>query len=195
MQTKMKTRTMLGGAAVFLLVALLPACRKSRVVIPASISTSPAPAAAARAIAPGDFVTNDEGTWEYESEEGVVRLTVSLRGPGNRWGALSWGLESSGQSCGETVALLNPNDPWFVYLEGPRSVWVYDGQETVYRVILNPDGSSTQSMARGTIEFRFAPGTAAPQAVLDRLPKNMQGLFQVAPPPPPPPPKKVRPSI
>lgn len=185
----MRVRIVVAAGVAGMLAVFLPACRKSSVrSTVVSVPTAPAVPAPV-AIAPGEFATK-EGAWEYESAEGVTKLTVDLGGR-----VLKWVLESSGDSGGGAVMLRDPKDPWFVYLESPRSIWVYDGQETVHRAVLNPNGSMTQSTARGSSEFRFAPKTAAPQAVLDRLPKPMQGLFPVAPPPPPPEPKKVRPSI
>lgn len=184
-----RTRILVGGVAAAMLVLSLPACRKHRV----GVSAMPGPASpakpAAAAITPGEFVTGG-GHWEYDSEEGV--LTLSARPMG---GGVSWGAEFSGVSTGGTVTLSSRSDPWFIYLEGPRSLWIFHGQEELNHVVLNEDGSSTHETARGTHEFRFDPATKAPQAVLDRLPEPMRKILPPAPPMPPPPPKQVRPSI
>ena len=189
MKTLMRGRTILAAVALLVALLLLPACRRSRVGATASpVPTVPA-VPGPKAITPGEFVT-EEGVWEYESEEGPVQVTVQSRGRG-----IIWGLSFSQQSTSGNMSLTRGSDPWFVYLEGPRSAWIHDGKDMLVHVVLNADGSATHETARGTREFRFNATTRAPQPVLDRIPEAMRGLIPPAPAPPPPPPKPVRPSI
>jgi len=169
---------------LLLLPLVISSCRKSRVV------TTPRPVAVANTMEAGTFI-DKAGTYNHADARGSSELNLSLGGTTVNWEievkrALPGGGMKRGTSRGG-MSLKTAGDPWFVYLESPRRLWLFNGSEDLEYTLHDDAGSKG-----GHVTFRgkFDPhGPKVPDDVIRRLPPGLQKLF------PPVAPATGRPSI
>jgi hypothetical protein len=145
------------------------ACRKTS-------TTRSSTVAAPDTLIPGNFITNggvfihDDGTFARE-------LTVSTSS-----GAVSYKLgstEKSGSSAdlsGNSIRLSTSGDPWFVFVESPVSLWVFDGKDELFYdyQLSKVRYHGRQAIAGGRLLPDIPP---VPHDLILRLPPELQRLF------------------
>lgn len=161
-----------------LLTALLitiPAtsCRKTVIHTSSSSSTGP------DTLIPGTVV-NAAGSWSANTSKGSTKLDVSVSGTSINWTIITeekiGKFGSSSGSSGSGMSLSSPTDPWFVFVESPSRLWMFDGKDQLaYRFQNNGGGSGGgQSIFDGKLLSGSPP---VPRDLVLQLPPDLKKLF------------------
>jgi hypothetical protein len=140
--------------------------------------TAAAPSASATLLS-GSFVT---APGEYRGSEGRFTRIVKLT---DRGSSIAWSIttekktsRSSPASSTSTSALnlANPTVPWFVYVESPTRLWLYDGHANLTASFVSNNGSNEfhQLLNSG---HRTTKDKPLPAEVFQRLRESLRSLF------------------
>ncbi|WP_367874344.1 hypothetical protein [Luteolibacter sp. Populi] len=156
---------------LFLLFIALPltACRRPTVIKP--------PPAPANTLVDGTFISSG-GSWFYAEKNTTATLKVDVRGPRVDWNynyAKRNSSRSSGSSgTGSQMNLRSSSDPWFIYVETPDSLWLFDGVDNLTHAI-STRGALTWNQAISLGQLEPDRGRIPP-AIIPRLPAELQKL-------------------
>ena len=180
----LSVRCLLFGLSLALLAGT--ACRKTSASSTSSVATTP------DTLIPGTFITSP-GT--YHGREGRYTRSIKLNLTGNQVG---WALttevtgtreatESSTSISG--MDLSSPTDPWFVYVESPGRLWLWDGHANLYANFIRSDGDDEHRQLVNMGRLSPTHRIPVPKPVFDRLPESIRRIL------PAPETPVVRPSI
>lgn len=170
------------------LLCLLPlafsSCRKSKIILTPHAPSVP------NTLFAGTFI-DKAGTYTHTDAKGGSKLDLSTGGTAINWtleisrnlpgGASTGGCSQSGMSLDAAT------DPWFVYVETPLRIWIFDGTKEL-NYSLHDDGGSRAGPAIFDGKLQYSDHKV-PDDVIRKLPTELQKLF------PPLAPAGPRPSI
>jgi len=150
-------------------------CRKT--LIHPSFSRSTVP----DTLIPGTVI-NSAGSWSASTSKGSTKLDVSVNGTSINWTIFTeeklGKFGSSGGTSGSGMSLSSPTDPWFVFVESPSRLWMFDGENDLsYRFQSNGGGSGGGQgivIVNGTL---LPGGPPVPRDLVLQLPPGLQKLF------------------
>jgi hypothetical protein len=161
------------------------ACRKTSSARSSTVATPDT-------LIPGTFITSPG---DYHGREGRYTRTIKLSPSGTQ---MSWILttevtgtreatESSSSVSG--MALSSATDPWFVYVESPGRLWLWDGHANLYAAFIGKNGNNDYHQPVGGGRLSPVDPLPVPKPVFDRLPESIRRILPVPESP------VVRPSI
>ena len=162
---------------LFAFFALLAgsACRKTS-------TTRSSTAATPDTLIPGTFITSPG---DYHGREGRYTRTIKLSPAGTQMG---WSLttevtgtreatESSTSISG--MALSSPTDPWFVYVESPGRLWLWDGHANLYVALIKGSGHNDYHQLVSGGRLSPVDPLPVPKPVFDRLPEPIRRILPI----------------
>lgn len=125
-------------------------------------------------------VINAAGSWSARTPNGSTKLNVTVSGTSVNWTIVTeekiGKFGSSGGSSGSGMGLSSPADPWFVFVETPSRLWMFDGKDELAYRFRNDGGGSGggQSIFNG----KLLPGSPpVPGELVLQLPPELQKQF------------------
>jgi hypothetical protein len=148
------------------------ACRKTSTTRSSTVATPDT-------LIPGTFITSPG---DYHGREGRYTRTIKLSLTGNQ---VSWTLttevtgtreatESSTSVSG--MALSSPADPWFVYVESPGRLWLWDGHANLYVALIKGSGHNDYHQLVSDGRLDPTENLPVPKPVFDRLPEALRRI-------------------
>jgi hypothetical protein len=125
-------------------------------------------------------VINSAGSWSASSSEGSTKFDVSVSGTSINWTITTeekiGDYGSSGGSSSSAISLSSPSDPWFVFVESPSRLWMFNGKDELAYRFKNDGGGSGggQSIFAGKLLSGSPP---VPRELVLQLPPDLQKLF------------------
>jgi hypothetical protein len=148
------------------------ACRKTST---ARTSTVASP----DTLIPGTVI-HSAGSWFASTSKGSTKLDLSVSGTSINWTITTeekiGKFGSSGGSSASGMSLSSPTDPWFVFVESPSRLWMFDGKDGLIFKFQHPGGggSGGQSIFDGKLLSGSPP---VPRDLVLQLPPDLQKLF------------------
>ena len=125
-------------------------------------------------------VITSAGSWSARTPHGSTKLDLSVSGTSVNWTITTeekiGKFGSSGGSSGSGMGLSSPADPWFVFVESPSRLWMFDGKDELAYRFRNDGGGSGggQSIFSG----KLLPGSPpVPRELVLQLPPELQKQF------------------
>lgn len=162
--------------ASLLVCTLLTGC--TRRVVTSSSSSAPA---TPNTLVEGTFITGS-GSWHHRKGDIDNALQVTVSGNDISWNYThteyqGHGGRSSGGS-GTQLRTSSPGAPWFIYVEAPTRLWLFDGKDSLS--LQENHGSynlvETVVIARGKLR-EGGDASSVPTDLIPRLPEELQKLF------------------
>lgn len=125
-------------------------------------------------------VINAAGSWSARTPKGSTKLDLSFSGTSINWTITTeekiGKFGSSSGSSGSGMSLSSPTDPWFVFVESPSRLWMFNGKDQLaYRFQNNGGGSGGgQSIFNGKL---LSGSPQVPRELVLQLPPDLQKLF------------------
>ncbi len=125
-------------------------------------------------------VINSAGSWSASTAKSSTELDISVSGASINWTITTLtkvgSFGSSSGSSGSGMSLSSPTDPWFVFVESPSRLWMFDGKDQLaYRIENNGGGGSGgQSIFDGKL---LSGGPPVPRDLVLQLPPDLKKLF------------------
>ncbi len=158
---------------LFLLAVITTGCRKTVIHTSSSSSTGP------DTLISGTVI-NSAGSWSASTSKGSTELDLSVSGTSINWTITTrtkvGSFGSSSGSSGSGMSLSSPTDPWFVFVESPSRLWMFDGKDELsYRFQNNGGGSGGgQIIFNGKLLSNSPP---VPRDLVLQLPPDLRKLF------------------
>jgi hypothetical protein len=161
------------------------ACRKTSTTGSSTVATPDT-------LIPGTFITSPG---DYHGREGRYTRSIKLS---LKPSYVSWTLNTEvtgtreateSHDSASSLGLSSPTDPWFIYVESPGRLWLYDGHANLYANFI---GSGGEDVHRQLVDMgHLSPShrLPIPKPVFDRLPESIRRILPVPETP------VVRPSI
>jgi hypothetical protein len=125
-------------------------------------------------------VINAAGSWSASTSKGSTKLDVSVSGTSINWTITTeekiGKFGSSGGSSASGMSLSSPADPWFVFVESPSRLWMFDGKDELSYRFQHPGGGGNggQSIFNGKLLSGSPP---VPRELVLQLPPELQKQF------------------
>ncbi len=152
---------------------LLGGCRRGMTVTYSSSRVT-----SASTLVAGTFITS-AGSWESRQGDIGTELRVDLSG-----NQMSWHVDvmtympdgsSSGGGTGSSISIPAGGGGWFVYVESPERLWLFNGTDTL---LLQNASRGRTSLITAISAGKLVPEVGeVPAELISRLPENMKKFF------------------
>lgn len=125
-------------------------------------------------------VIKSAGSWSARTPQGSMKLDLTVSGTSVNWTITTkekiGKFGSSGGSSSSGMSLSSPTDPWFVFVESPSRLWMFDGKDELSYKFQHPGGggSGGQSIFNGKLLSGSPP---VPRELVLQLPLELQKQF------------------
>lgn len=173
MKVMSSTRFLTALLTGLLITATATSCRKTVIHPSSSSPTGPDTLIAGTVI-------NSAGSWTASTSKGSTKLDLTVSGASVNWTVTSEekmsNFGSRRGSSGSGMSLSSPTDPWFVFVESPSRLWMFDGKDELSYKFQHPGGggSGGQSIFDGKLLSGSPP---VPPDLVPHLPPDLQKLF------------------
>jgi hypothetical protein len=156
-----------------LIIITATSCRKTVIHTSSSSSTGPDTLIAGTVI-------NAPGSWSASTSKGSTKLDLTVSGTSVSWTITTeekiGQFGSSGGSSSSGMSLSSPADPWFVFVESPSRLWMFDGKDELSYKFQHPGGGGNggQSIFDGKLLSGSPP---VPRELVLQLPPELQKQF------------------
>jgi hypothetical protein len=151
------------------------ACRKTSTTRSSTVATPDT-------LIPGTFITSPG---DYHGREGRYTRSIQLSHTGNQVGWILTTEVTGTREATESntsssfLALSSSADPWFVYVESPGQLWLYDGHANLYANFIGSGGDDVHRQLVNMGRLSPTHRIPVPKPVFDRLPESIRRILPV----------------